>query len=82
MDTNEDLDYVAWMDATHDDAAASEAEFRQGMSDWMESLCEGHESLRGEDMGREVFCNGTCRPAAERTESAYVEYLEGFLPDD
>jgi hypothetical protein len=82
MDINEDLAYVEWMDATHDDAAASEAEFRQGMSDWMESLCEGHESLRGDMMGATDYCDGTCRPAAERSESAYLEYLEGFLPDD
>lgn len=82
MSTNEDLAYVAWMDATHDDDAASEQAFREGMSTWMEGLCEGHESLRGDLMGAEDFCDGTCRPAAERSESAYLEYLEGFLPDD
>lgn len=64
------------------DEAQAEATFREGMSAWIADQCEGHESLRGEDMGREVQCDGTCRPYAERSESAYLEHLEGFLPDD
>lgn len=26
-----------------------------------QAVCEGHESLRGEDMGVTVFCDGSCR---------------------
>ena len=85
-DVEGDAARMEWEQAQRDASGADEAEaeylFRQGMSDWMEGLCEGHESLRGDRMGAEDFCDGTCRPAAERSESAYLEYLEGFLPDD
>lgn len=64
------------------DDAESEYAFREGMANWVADLCEGHESLRGDSMGAETYCDGTCRPVAERNESAYLEYLEGFLPDD
>jgi hypothetical protein len=63
-------------------AAHSEEIFRENMTAWVETLCEGHESLRGDMMGAEDFCDGTCRPLRERDESAYLEYLEGLLPDD
>jgi hypothetical protein len=62
--------------------AHSEQVFRDGMTAWVEDLCEGHESLRGDMMGAETFCDGTCRPLAERDESAYLDHLEGMLPDD
>lgn len=78
MAMNEDLAYVAWMDAeyekferAHADALAAEAHAK-----WVETLCEGHESLAG-PIGSEAFCDGTCRPLAERDEDAWVAALEG-----
>lgn len=35
----------------------------ESIDDWDddEDECEGHESLNGADMGRTVYCDGTCR---------------------
>lgn len=83
-DVEADAARMAWDEEQF--AGAGEAQamatFREGMNAWIADLCEGHESLRGDFMGAEVYCDGTCRPHAERSESAYLDYLEGFLPDD
>ena len=72
----DDAEFEAWA------AEHSEQLFREGMSAWVETLCEGHESLRGDLMGAESFCDGTCVPASERNEAAYLEHLEDAFPDE
>jgi hypothetical protein len=54
----------------------------QAKAEWVAGLCEGHESLRGDMMGATDYCDGTCRPARERDDDAYLAYLEQSLPDD
>ena len=60
-DVEADAARMEWEQAERDASGADEIEgereFREGMSRWIADLCEGHESLRGEDMGREVFCD-------------------------
>lgn len=81
--TTEDIAYVAWAESNMDGYADYvERENQRAFAAWVEDQCEGHESLRGDSMGAEVFCDGTCRPVEERDENAYLEYLEGQLPED
>lgn len=72
----EDEQYAAWA-AEHSDQLVTEAYLA-----WVETLCEGHESLRGDAMGAEVYCDGTCRPLRERTRDAWVDALDAQLPED
>lgn len=66
------VEYQKWA-AEHSEQIVTEAYL-----DWVETLCEGHESLRGDMMGQETYCDGTCRPADERSRDAWVEHqLEG-----
>lgn len=55
----ENADYEAWA-REHADELAKEAHAK-----WVETLCEGHDS-------KPVFCDGTCRPLAERDEDAWI----------
>ncbi len=70
-----DAEYAEWARVHADELdAAAKAE-------WVASLCEGHESLRGDSMGAEVYCDGTCVPASYRTDEEYCEYLDSLIPD-
>lgn len=70
----ENADYEAWA-AEHADELAKEAHAK-----WVETLCEGHESLRGDAMGADEFCDGTCRPLAERDEDAWIAAYDADEP--
>lgn len=70
----DDAQYAAW-EREHADHLEQEAHAR-----WVETLCEGHESLRGDMMGATAYCDGTCRPEQERSYDAWVAATEADEP--
>lgn len=72
----QEAEYATW---AQEHAAELEAEAHR---EWVEGLCEGHESLRGDMMGTEEYCDGTCRPTSERSYDAWVAATEADEPSD
>ncbi len=57
----------------HPEQEAAEAADRRAFEQWLETQCEGHESLRGDLMGATDFCDGTCTGL---TTENYADELE------
>lgn len=60
----------------HPEQEAAEAADRRAFEQWLESQCEGHESLAGHHMGETVFCDGTCTGL---TTEDYADDLESLI---
>jgi hypothetical protein len=55
----------------------AEASEQRAFETWLEAQCEGHESLRGDLMGAEFFCNGRCTGLTTEDYAAELEERAG-----